>query len=263
MENVFEDLLGESTSSTETQTSEVSSSATETSELGEEFTLDVDDLLSDENENIESEQSDEDEETEVTIEDDNDNVVDNPTNSAFAQMRTQNKEYANKLNELDALAKAAGLRDVDDLIAKSKEAQIKKQAQAQGIPTEVARELAEMREFREEIRTRDAQAAQQAKEQTLVNNVQNFISQNNLAKDTVQKLSDSLEKDGLTLDYLMDLPKAALNRVLTSYIGGANQKNLERKDAIKNELPLSQTSKIDNNALLKEIDDLARQFAGK
>ena len=120
-----------------------------------------------------------------------------------------------------------------------------------------------MREFREEVRQKEVEQAQKAKEQSLVNNLQSFISDNNLSKEAVQKLSDNLENDGFSLEYLMDLPKGALNRILGSYTGSTLQKNLERKDAIKNELPLNQSSKIDNNALLKEIDDLARQFAGK
>ena len=41
------------------------------------------------------------------------------------------------------------------------------------------------------------------------------------------------------------------------------QKNLERKEAIKNELPLNQTSKIDTQSINKQIDDLAKQWAGR
>ena len=61
----------------------------------------------------------------------------------------------------------------------------------------------------------------------------------------------------------MNLPKAALNRILSSYVGTNIQKNLERKESIKNELPLSQTSKIDTQGINKQIDDLAKQWAGK
>ena len=256
MENVFEELVGTNVEQDQQETATESTPVAD--ELGEDYTLDVDDLLAEEDEA--TSKNEETPEIDVVEEDDN---VTNPTNSAFAQMRVQNKQYANKLNELDAIAKAAGLKDVDELIAKSKEASIKRQAKEQGIPEAVAQELAEMREFREEVRQKEVEQAQKAKEQSLVNNLQSFISDNNLSKEAVQKLSDNLENDGFSLEYLMDLPKGALNRILGSYAGSTLQKNLERKDAIKNELPLNQSSKIDNNALLKEIDDLARQFAGK
>jgi hypothetical protein len=61
----------------------------------------------------------------------------------------------------------------------------------------------------------------------------------------------------------MDMPVAALNRILSSYVGTSYQKNLERKDTIRKELPINQSSKVDVNSLNKEIDKLARELAGK
>lgn len=248
MENVFDNVLG--VSQTETQTSE-----NDDLTLGQEYDLDVTEL---ENEGETDESIDEQEASTVLDTDDL-----NPTNQAFAQMRTQNKEYSDKINELDAIAKAAGLQGVDDLIAKSKEAQIKQTAKEQGIPEAVARELAEFKEFREHYEQDKQMEAYKAKEQALVSNLQNFIETNNLSKETVNKMSDDLSKEGLTTDYLMDLPKGVLNRILSSYIGADVQKSLERKEAIKNELPLNQSSQTDMDSINKQIDDLAKQFAGK
>lgn len=243
MENVFEEAVTDNTS-------------VEEPVLGEEYNLD---LESDDEEEVTAETESTSEEGATDI----DNYMDSPTNQAFAQMRTQNKEYSTKLNELDAIAKAAGLRDVDELIARSKEAQIKQQAKEEGIPESVARELAEMREFREEIKQRDIQQEYQAREENLVRNLEDFISKNNLSGDSVKRMSDELMRDGLTNDYLMDLPKAALNKVLSAYAGTSTQKLLEKKEAIKSELPLDQTSQTSNETINKQIDDLARQFAGK
>lgn len=249
MENVFDEVLG---STPETPETEVSSA--DTSELGSEYDLDLSDF----------QESEEESANEV-----NDDVADEsadletPTNQAFAQMRVQNKEYATKISELDEIAKAAGLKDVDELIAKSKEAQIKNEAKTKGIPEEVARELAEFREFKEQYAQDKQMQEYKEKERALVNDLQSFIADNNLSKEAVDKLSDDLTKDGITNDYLMSLPKRALNRILGSYIGTDIQKNLERKEAIKNELPLNQTSKIDTQGVNKQIDDLAKQWAGK
>lgn len=249
MDNVFEEVLGGTTETT----GESVGTNTDTSELGSDYDLDFSEVEG-ETETPEEETSEEGE----TYEE-----VSNPTNQAFAQMRVQNKEYSDKINELDAIAKAAGLNGVDDLIAKSKEAQIRREAESKGISEEVAKELAEMRDFRNQYEQDKADAAYKAKEATLVNNLQAFIATNKLSQDAVNKLSDDLSKDGLTNDYLMDLPKGALNRILSSYVGTDVQKNLERKEAIQKELPLNQTSKIDTQSVNKQIDDLAKQWAGR
>lgn len=253
MENVFDEVLG-SAPEADVTTDESVSTNTDNSELGSEYDLDLSEVEGD----SETDEQVSGEDTTTSNE-----ASDNPTNHAFAQMRVQNKEYSDKINELDAIAKAAGLSGVDDLIAKSKEAQIKKEAQSKGISEELARELAEMRDFKSRYEQDKIEAAYKAKESALVNNLQTFITTNKLSQDAVNKLSDDLSKDGLTNEYLMDLPKGALNRILSSYVGTDIQKNLERKEAIKNELPLNQTSKIDTQSINKQIDDIAKQWAGK
>ena len=248
MENVFESVLG--TNTTETQSEE---STTSTPTLGDEYNLELPD------DNNTAEEQEEDTQGEVDDEEEDES----PTNQAFAQMRTQNKEYLSKINELDAIAKAAGLQGVDDLIAKSKEAQIKKAAKDQGIPEAVARELAEFKKFKEQYEQDKTDSIYRQKEQTLVTNLQTFIEANKLSQNVVDKMSDDLARDGFTTDKLMEYPKSALNRILNAYLGVDIQKNLERKDAIKNELPLNQSSKADIDTVNKQIDELARQFAGK
>jgi hypothetical protein len=263
MDNVFGELQGTGTNLEATQNgSTVDSTNNGVETLGAEYDLDLtpDDEGTDEGtvvtqEDLSGNTNQDDEGASINL--------DNPTNQAFAQMRTQNKEYETKLNELDALAKAAGLQGVDDLIARTKENQIKKAAKDQGIPLEVAQELAEFRAFREQYEIDKETAAYEAKEREFVGDLEDFIGANNLSKESVQKLSNDLVKDGLTNDMLMSLPKSALNRVLSSYTSTNTQKMLERKDNIRHELPLNQTSQVSNDTVLKEIDDLARQFAGK
>lgn len=267
MDNVFGEFQGNSTIQDSSQLNNTNVGTNNgVEELGDEFNLDltpddVEDSTIVTNNDVGSSQPSASEISDTI--DAGKNAIETPTNQAFAQMRVQNKEYSEKINELDALAKAAGLQGVDDLIAKTKANQIKRSAEKQGIPVEVAQQLAEMKEFREQYEQDKELAAYQAKEQSFVNNLQDFISVNNLSEDSVQKLSDNLIKDGFNNDVLMDLPKSALNRILSSYTNNNTQKMLERKNNIKNELPLNQTSQVSNDTVLKEIDDLAKQFAGK
>lgn len=265
MENIFADAVASTTTDGQPTTDTNVSTNTSIPVLGDEYDLDVNDLYA-------SDEEDTQEQDTSTTQNPGTNLVstdgptldiNNPTNQAFAQMRNQNKEYSDKIGEIDAIVKAAGLKDIDDFIAQSKAAQIKKQAQAQGIPEEVVRELNEMRDFRARIEQKEVQDALRAKEQTLAYNVNEFIVQNKLTQDSVNSLSDSLAKDGLTTDKLMDLPKSALNKILSAYTGASVQKVLAQKEAIRNELPINQSSQVSQDTLNKSIDDIARLLAGK
>ena len=250
MENdVLSDILADGT------TAEVEQ---EDQEIDHTYDLTDEDLADDEAEEEFEESEEADEEV-----DEVDDVQENPTNRAFAQMRTQNKEFQNKFDELDTLAKGFGMKDVDELIAVVKESQIQQTAKSKGIPVEVARELDEMRALKDSIIAEREERAVMEKEETFVSNVQEFVNKNGLADSAVDKLSQDLERDGFTIDELMDMSPNALNRVLNSYVDTSYQKNLERKDTIRKELPINQTSKLDTESLNKEIDQLARQLAGK
>ena len=265
MENIFADAVASTTTEGQPTTDTNVSTSTSTPVLGDEYDLDINDLYAnDEDDNQEQDTSTTQNPGTNSVPTDGPNLdINNPTNQAFAQMRSQNKEYSDKIGEIDAIVKAAGLKDIDDFIAQSKAAQIKKQAQAQGIPEEVVRELNEMRDFRARIEQKEAQDAIRAKEQTLAQNVNEFIVQNKLTQDSVNSLSDSLAKDGLTTDKLMDLPKSALNKILSAYTGASVQKVLAQKEAIRNELPINQSSQVSQDTLNKSIDDIARLLAGK
>ena len=143
----------------------------EDQEFDHSYDLSSDELV-DEDTNEEFEESEEADDEYDEVED----VQDTPTNRAFAQMRTQNKEFQNKFEELDNLAKSLGMNDVDDLIAAVKETQIQQTAKSQGIPVEVARELDEMRALKNSIIAEREERAVAEKEKTFVSNLQEFVT---------------------------------------------------------------------------------------
>ena len=163
MENVFEEMLAESTAADET---ELENDFDHSFDLSEEDLADPEEESSSEpvNESVE-------EETQEEV---------NLSNNAFAQMRTENKQFSNKISEIDSLVKSLGMKDIDDFIAKAKEAQVQREAKSKGIPEEVAQELAEMRELKNSIVTEREQAAIEKKEKTFVSNVESFIENNKL-----------------------------------------------------------------------------------
>lgn len=248
MEKAFEDVLsGADTTSTEP-----------TSTLGPEYDLDLSDL---DTEVEETPQAD-DGQGEAT---DTTPPVDNPTNTAFAQMRVRNKQLEGVYNDLDEIAKSVGLASADEFIAKAKAQKQVKEAQAKGIPVEVAKELKELSDKITSMEAERANEQRQAKERELVGTLQSFIKDNGLTENDVNVLGNTLDRDGLSMDVLMNMSPSAQKKIFKTYYGkdnSATQKQLERKNAIKNELPISQTNKapIDLN---KQIDDLAKQMAGK
>lgn len=253
MENVFEELLATGT----VDNNDNNSTMEDGEDFDHSFDLNLEDLIEDEGEETNPGEAD-DEGGAAPV---NNDV--NPTNNAFAQMRAENKQFAQKLAEIDALAKALGMQNTDDFIAKAKDAQIQLQAKKTGVPVEFAREIEEIRALKNDILADRQNAAQEARKSTFVSNVNAFIESNQLSEAAVDKLSQDLERDGLEMEALMDMPKAALNRILSSYVGTNYQKNLERKNTIRKELPISQASQVDAVSLNKEIDEFARQLAGK
>lgn len=248
MENVFEELLtGGTTVDDDAGTDEL--------DFDHSFDLSDDDIA--------DEGEDAGDEGEQVAEDEGEGTPNEPTNNAFAQMRTQNKEFQNKLQEFDDLAKQLGMKDADEFIKKAKETQIKRDAAKKGIPLEVAQELEEMRSLKDSIIAERQNAAAELKTRNFVSNLQEFVDANKLSDQAVDKLSQDLEKDGFELDSLMAMPKTALNKILSAYVGTNYQKNLERKNTIRKELPINQSSKIDTVSLNKDIDTLAKQLAGK
>ena len=250
MENVFDGLLAGGTTADETSAIE------EGEDFDHSFDLNLEDLIEDEGEGNSESVNDEGGEAPVV----NDTT---PTNNAFAQMRTENKQYSQKIAEIDAIAKSLGMENIDDFIAKAKDAQTQLEAKKTGVPVEFAKEIAEIRALKNDILAERQQNAQEARERQFVSNVDAFVKSNKLSEAAVNKLSQDLENDGLEIEALMDMPAAALNRILSSYVGTNYQKNLERKDTIRKELPINQASKVDTVSLNREIDDFARQLAGK
>lgn len=248
MEKAFEDVL-----------SGADNTATEpTSTLGPEYDLDLSDL---DTEVEETPQAD-DGQGEATV---TTPPVDNPTNTAFAQMRVRNKQLEGVYNDLDEIAKSVGLAGADEFITKAKAQKQVKEAQAKGIPVEVAKELKELSDKITSMEAERANEQRQAKERELVDTLQSFIKDNGLTENDVNVLGNTLDRDGLSMDVLMNMSPSAQKKIFKAYYGkdnSATQKQLERKNAIKNELPISQTNKapIDLN---KQIDDLAKQMAGR
>lgn len=263
MDKVLEDVL-DSVQSENTETSTNENQGNQDSYEGSELDIDFSDFEEDSDESQESSNTDTSDED---SNDDSSDTINNFANSseknAFASMRVQNKELQNTINELDAIAKGAGLSGYKEFLDKAKENSIAKQAKNEGISVELAKKLNTIDEKLEAIDRREQESVNQAKQAKLASTLDSFIKSNNLNNSILNKLSDDLEKDGFTVQQLMDMPETALNRLFSAYTNVNIQKTLDKKSSIAKEMPLDQSSKVDGDSINKQLDDLVKEIMGR
>ena len=139
MDKTFEDIVtdvvaelsNDNESSEENEAVETEEETTESEEEVEEST----EIEEEEEETEEETDSEKEESYEEDVEED-DPISSGTTKDAeaFARMRTENKQYKDIVNFFDSRAKAMGMQGVNDLMEKTKEAELKKSAESQGIP---------------------------------------------------------------------------------------------------------------------------------
>lgn len=187
---------------------------------------------------------------------------------AFARMRTELKqkssdlENANNVIEFfDVRAKQMGLSGIQELMQKTVEADMAKQAEKQGIPVDV---LKRINDLETKVRQQDAERenlVRSQKEQAVNYVFDNFVRSHSLGQNDVNKLANDLVADGFDFDALMNMPSSAVTKILNSYLPNESlkQEALVKKEQIKKEVPPtgSTSSKVD---LSSEIDKIAKSW---
>lgn len=254
----------------------------ETDNVSEELEDEVEETSeSDEDtENIDENESDEDDESETDSEPEPDLEADDEDNSvpstnekdrqAFIKLRQQNKEAKDELNKykatvdyFDERAKAMGLSGIDELVERTKESEIKKEAEERNIPVEILKELNDLKATvakQEEARVTAEKEREEARVSSTLNT---FCENNHLSDKSIDKLARDLAADGISLDDFKSLSSPAITRILSSYLPKENivQNNLAKKEKIKKELPPENDSKSSTKTQEDEIDKLAKLFA--
>lgn len=188
---------------------------------------------------------------------------------AFARMRTELKQSNEALlqsqeiiNFFDEKAKQMGLAGIEDLMEKTKEADLNKQAEERGIPVDVLKRLDELedRVREQDIEKEELEIAK--KEQSINHTFEKFMQNHSLGTKEVDKLADDLFKDGFSLEVLMDMPESAVSKILESYIPSdvLKQESIAKKEQIKKEVPPTGNSSS-NTTLDDEIDKIAKMWA--
>ena len=222
---------------------------------------------SDEEESDEDEELDEEDDVDEEFDEEDDEVApasnaNQKDANAFAKLRTENKKYKDVIDFFDQRAKAMGLADIEDLMNKTKEAELKKEAEKQGIPLEYAKRL---KELEDKVATQDAENANriaQEKANRVKFTLDDFVQANKLGDKEVQKLAKDLLSDGITFDFLSNIPENTIPKILKSYLPDnvSKQKELEKKEKIKKELPLNSKSSTSTKTQEDDIDKIAKML---
>lgn len=269
MDKTFEDIIGEVVAELDDSVkSPEEAEETETEEEAPETEdEEVEETSEDEEEEEDSEEDDESEEEEESEDEDveeNDSIPSGTTKDAdaFAKMRIKNKEMENIISFFDQKAKEMGMQNVDELIAKTKEADLAKQAKSQGIPLEIAKKIQDLEARLDAEEAEKKQAIDNAINTQINNAFNNFVQANKLNEKQVNDLAKDLIADGISLDFFRNVPVNTIDRILKSYLPSDfnKQKELAKKEKIKKETPVSGKSNGSSTSQEDEIDKIAKMI---
>lgn len=219
------------------------------------------------------------EELEPENEADEDNVLDleaeevpsdyQKDNQAFARMRTELKEATNNLAAaksviqfFDVRAKQMGLNGIQDLMEKTVESELNKQAQKEGVPVDVLRRINELEDKVQQQDIERNNLIRGQKEREINHTFDTFMQKHSLSNQDLNKMANDLVKDGFSFDALMNMPSSAVTKILNSYLPETSlkQEDLAKKEQIRKEVPHTGNTSSGSNTI-NEIDKIAKTWA--
>lgn len=219
------------------------------------------------------------EELEPENEADEDNVLDleaeegpsdyQKDNQAFARMRTELKQANNDLEAaksviqfFDVRAKQMGLNGIQDLMEKTVESELNKQAQKEGVPVDVLRRINELENKVQQQDIERNNLIRGQKEREVNHTFDTFMQNHSLSNQDLNKMANDLVKDGFSFDALMNMPSSAVTKILNSYLPETSlkQEALAKKEQIRKEVPHTGNTSSGSNTI-NEIDNIAKKWA--
>lgn len=219
------------------------------------------------------------EELEPENEADEDNVLDleaeegpsdyQKDNQAFARMRTELKQANNNLEAaksviqfFDVRAKQMGLNGIQDLMEKTVESELNKQAQKEGVPVDVLRRINELENKVQQQDIERNNLIRGQKEREVNHTFDTFMQNHSLSNQDLNKMANDLVKDGFSFDVLMNMPSSAVTKILNSYLPETSlkQEDLAKKEQIRKEVPHTGNTSSGSNTI-NEIDKIAKTWA--
>lgn len=190
-------------------------------------------------------------------------------NQAFARMRTELKQANNDLEAaksviqfFDVRAKQMGLNGIQDLMEKTVESELNKQAQKEGVPVDVLRRINELEDRVQQQDIERNNLIRGQKEREVNHTFDTFMQKHSLSNQDLNKMANDLVKDGFSFDALMNMPSSAVTKILNSYLPETSlkQEDLAKKEQIRKEVPHTGNTSSGSNTI-NEIDNIAKIWA--
>ena len=190
-------------------------------------------------------------------------------NQAFARMRTELKQANNDLEAaksviqfFDVRAKQMGLNGIQDLMEKTVESELNKQAQKEGVPVDVLRRINELEDKVQQQDIERNNLIRGQKEREVNHTFDTFMQKHSLSSQDLNKMANDLVKDGFSFDALMNMPSSAVTKILNSYLPETSlkQEDLAKKEQIRKEVPHTGNTSSGSNTI-NEIDKIAKTWA--
>lgn len=190
-------------------------------------------------------------------------------NQAFARMRTELKQANNDLEAaksviqfFDVRAKQMGLNGIQDLMEKTVESELNKQAQKEGVPVDVLRRINELEDRVQQQDIERNNLIRGQKEREVNHTFDTFMQKHSLSNQDLNKMANDLVKDGFSFDALMNMPSSAVTKILNSYLPETSlkQEDLAKKEQIRKEVPHTGNTSSGSNTI-NEIDKIAKTWA--
>ena len=190
-------------------------------------------------------------------------------NQAFARMRTELKQANNNLEAaksviqfFDVRAKQMGLNGIQDLMEKTVESELNKQAQKEGVPVDVLRRINELEDKVQQQDIERNNLIRGQKEREVNHTFDTFMQKHSLSNQDLNKMANDLVKDGFSFDALMNMPSSAVTKILNSYLPETSlkQEDLAKKEQIRKEVPHTGNTSSGSNTI-NEIDKIAKTWA--
>ena len=190
-------------------------------------------------------------------------------NQAFARMRTELKQANNDLEAaksviqfFDVRAKQMGLNGIQDLMEKTVESELNKQAQKEGVPVDVLRRINELEDKVQQQDIERNNLIRGQKEREVNHTFDTFMQKHSLSSQDLNKMANDLVKDGFSFDALMNMPSSAVTKILNSYLPETSlkQEDLAKKEQIRKEVPHTGNTSSGSNTI-SEIDKIAKTWA--
>lgn len=275
MDKTFEDIISETLddfqeSSVDENVEEVTTEEAESEEPVVDTEVAEDSEVTEEEPIEDSDDSLEDEDLDVEDEDNSSPSTNDKDVQAFIQLRQLNKQikdenekYKTYVDFIDDSAKKMGMSGIDEFVEKAKEAQLKQNAEKQGVPVEVLKELEELKETVANQEALRIEAEERQEEARLTNTFELFVQKNHLDDNAVVSIAKDLTEDGISLDDLKGMSDNAINRILNSYLPKEveKQNELAKKSKIRKELPVNNDSKSSTKGQEDQLDAIAKAFA--